>query len=274
MRAPSIRVLAAGWGTTVQDLGRAGFAHLGVPTAGAVDRAAHDRGNRLVGNDAGAAALETRGGLVISALRSVITATGADGSRHTLQAGDTLRVDPVDGQMWGYLAVRGGFEVGQVLGSRSTDTLSGIGPPPIADGSQLDVGDDPGTDLAADQAPVRTREPLVRLWVGPRTEWFRDRRDALVAHRWTVSSDVSRVGVRLSPGAFPRDGSAPVDMASEGLVMGAVQITPSGEPIVMLADHPTTGGYPVIGVIDPDDVPIVAQAVPGSTIRFTRAGPG
>jgi allophanate hydrolase subunit 2 len=191
-----------------------------------------------------------------------------------LQAGDTIRVDPAEGQLWAYLAVRGGIEVEPVLGSRSTDTLSGIGPAPIADGAVFGVGEDPGTDLVTDQAPVRPPEPTVRLWSAPRTAWFRDGRDALVANRWTVSGDVSRVGVRLSAGDFARDPSAPSEMASEGLVAGAVQITPAGEPIVMLADHPTTGGYPVIGVVDPSDLAIVAQAMPGSRIRFTGAGRG
>jgi allophanate hydrolase subunit 2 len=176
--------------------------------------------------------------------------------------------------MWAYLALRGGIDIDQVLGSRSTDTLSGLGPAPIAAGAELPVGQDPGTDLVADQAPVRSAEPTVRLWSAPRTIWFRGGRDALVSGRWVVSNDVSRVGVRLSPGAFDRDPSAPSEMASEGLIAGAVQITPAGEPIVMLADHPTTGGYPVIGVVDPFDLPIVAQAMPGSTIRFTSAGPG
>ena len=274
MNDATIRVVAAGWATTVQDRGRVGLAHLGVPTAGAVDRSAHDRSNRLVGNGLDAATVETRGGLVIEALRPAVVATSADGQRHTLQRGDTLRVDVADGQMWAYLAVRGGFDVPSVLGSRSTDTLSGIGPARLTDGTGLPVGDDPGTDLLAEQAPVRPPEPLLRLWPGPRTAWFRDGVHALLSRRWTVGTDVSRVGVRLSPGEFARDPSAPTDMASEGLVAGAIQVTPSGEPIVMLADHPTTGGYPVIGVVDPDDLPIVAQAPPGSTIRFTTPGRG
>ena len=134
MSSASLRVVAAGWGTTVQDHGRPGLAHLGVPTSGAVDREAHDRSNRLVGNPPDAATIETRGGLVIEALRPVVAATSADGQRHTLQAGDTVRIDPADGQMWAYLAVRGGIEIEPVLGSRSTDTLSGLGPAPIAAG--------------------------------------------------------------------------------------------------------------------------------------------
>ena len=274
MSAASVRVVAAGWGTTVQDHGRPGLAHLGVPSAGAVDREAHDRSNRLVGNPQGAATIETRGGLVIEAIRAVVAATSADGQRHTLQPGDTIRIDPADGQMWAYLALRGGIDIDPVLGSRSTDTLSGLGPAPIPAGAELRVGQDPGTELVTDQAPVRPPEPTVRLWSAPRTNWFRGGRDALVSGRWMVSNDVSRVGVRLSPGVFERDPSAPSEMASEGLIAGAVQITPAGEPIVMLADHPTTGGYPVIGVVDPFDLPIVAQAMPGSTIRFTSAGPG
>ena len=98
---------------------------------------------------------------------AVVAATSADGQRHTLQPGDTVRIDPADGQMWAYLAVRGGIEVEPVLGSRSTDTLSGLGPAPIAAGAVLRVGDDPRTDLVTDQAPVRPPEPTVRLWAAP-----------------------------------------------------------------------------------------------------------
>ena len=134
MSEASVRVVAAGWGTTVQDHGRPGLAHLGVPSAGAVDREAHDRSNRLVGNLQGAATIETRGGLVIEAIRAVVAATSADGQRHTLQPGDTIRIDPADGQMWAYLALRGGIDIDPVLGSRSTDTLSGLGPAPIRGG--------------------------------------------------------------------------------------------------------------------------------------------
>ncbi len=271
MSSASFRVVAAGWATTVQDHGRPGLAHLGVPTAGAVDREGHDRSNRLVGNPPGAATIETRGGLVIEALRPLVAATSADGQRHTLQSGEIIRIGPAEGQMWAYLALRGGLEIEPVLGSRSTDTLSGLGPAPLVDGGEIRVGPDPGTDLVTDQAPVRPPEPTVRLWPGPRTMWFRGGRETLLAHRWLVTSDVSRVGVRLSSGDFERDPSAPSEMASEGLIAGAIQITPAGEPIVMLADHPTTGGYPVIGVVDPADLPIVAQATPGSTIRFTAA---
>lgn len=267
----ALRIVDAGWGTTIQDLGRHGLAHLGVPRAGAVDRRAHALVNRLVGNPADAATLETTRGLVVEALRAVIVATSADGVRHTLRAGERLRVDAAPFGMWAYLAVRGGIDVEPVLGSRSHDTLSGLGPPAIVSGIELGVGDDPLTDLVADHAPLRQPEQLVRIWEGPRLDWFSGGLVVLTSRHWLVTSDVGRVGVRLAAGIFPLDPSVPLQMPSEGLVEGAVQITPSGGPIVMLANHPTTGGYPVIAVVDPDDVAIVAQARPGSTLRFRAA---
>lgn len=267
----SLRILEAGWSTTIQDLGRHGFAHLGVATAGAVDAGDHGLANRLVGNDERAATIETAGGLVIEAIGAIVAATSGDGNRHTLRPGDRLRVDTPDDAMWSYLAVRGGIAVEPVLGSRSRDTMSGLGPPAIAPGGELRVGDDPQTAIAADLAPVRQRSRRVRLWPGPRVDWFAGGLDALVGREWTVGSDVSRVGVRLSPGAFEPTSAMPDHMASEGLVVGAIQITPAGEPIVMLANHPTTGGYPVIAVVDPDDLAAIAQSRPGTTLRFVPA---
>jgi biotin-dependent carboxylase-like uncharacterized protein len=266
---PAVRVLEAGSATTIQDLGRVGLAHLGVPRAGAVDIASSGLANRLVGNAADAALLETHGGLLIEALRSLVVATSADGHRLTLAAGSRLRVDPADDQMWAYLAIRGGIDVERVLGSRSHDTLSGLGPAPIVDGLALPVGADPGTDLPADHAPIRPRSQLVRLMPGPRADRFVNPMTLLTSQPWSVSSSVSRVGVRLDAGPFVA--ADPRRVASEGVLEGAVQVTPSGEPIVMLANHPTTGGYPVVAVVDPGDLGVVAQARPGAQLRFVRA---
>lgn len=266
-----IRVVEAGWSTTIQDLGRTGFAHLGVPRAGAVDVAAQAVANRLVGNDERAATLETAGGLVVEAIGAAVAATSGDGVRHTLQPGDRVRVDPPADGIWGYLAVRGGILVEPVLGSRSHDTLSGVGPAGIRPGDVLDVGDDPHTELVTDHAPVRPRSSVVRLWPGPRVAWFARGLDALIDEEWQVGAELSRVGVRLSAGRFDPTTEMPARMGSEGLVTGAIQITPGGEPIVMLANHPTTGGYPVIAVVEPDDIPNLAQARPGTTIRFRHA---
>jgi biotin-dependent carboxylase-like uncharacterized protein len=270
--ATALSILDVGWSTTIQDCGRVSFGSLGVPRAGAVDRQAHDLANRLVGNTLEAATLETNRGLVIEARQPLIVATSADGRRHTLRAGDRLRVDaPTDG-MWAYLAVRGGIDVEPVLGSRSHDTLAGLGPPPLLTGDSLPVGNDPRTDLPADLAPPRSVGSVVRVWPGPRADWFRLGVSALTGRTWIVQTDVSRVGVKLSSGVFERVGdTTSATMPSEGLVEGAIQVTPSGEPIVMLANHPTTGGYPVICVVDPDDIAIVAQSKPGTTLRFRSA---
>jgi biotin-dependent carboxylase-like uncharacterized protein len=265
-------VITAGRATTIQDRGRTGLAHLGVPRAGAVDVAAAELANRLVGNSPDAAVLETNGGLVVEAGRPLVVATSAGGHRSTLAFGERVMVEPADDQMWAYLAIRGGVDVLPVLGSRCHDTLSGLGPALIVDGVELPIGPDPGTDLPADHAPVRRRSDPVRLWPGPRRDRIVDALAVLTGRRWTVSASVSRVGVRLDAGPFvtASDGR----LASEGLVPGAIQITPSGEPIVMLANHPTTGGYPVVAVVDPDDLHLVAQARPGAILRFDgdRAG--
>jgi len=266
-----IRIVDAGWSTTIQDRGRTGLAHLGVPRAGAVDPGAHALVNRLVGNGAEAATLETAGGLVVEALGAVVAATSGDGVRHTMRTGERVRVDPPQDGVWAYLAVRGGISVDPVLGSRSHDTLSGIGPGAIRAGDRLDVGPDPHTDLVVDHAPVRPRSRELRLWPGPRVEWFRDGIDAMTGFDWRVGAETSRVGVRLSAGDFRPTASMPAQVASEGLVTGAIQITPDGEPIVMLSNHPTTGGYPVIAVVDPEDVADIAQASPGTVIRFRHA---
>jgi len=269
----ALRVVDAGRATTIQDHGRGGLAHLGVPTAGAVDRGAHDLVNRLVGNPAGAATIETLGGVTIEALRALVVARSTDGSRHTLAPGTRLQLDPPPGDVWAYLAVRGGVDVPAVLGSRSHDTLSGLGPPPVIDGTVLASGSDPRTDLDTELAPVRDVDRAVRVWPGPHEHWFVGGRSVLTSRAWTVSSDSSRVGVRLMAAAIERTSSAEANVASFGLVEGAIQITPSGEPIVMMSNHPTTGGYPVIGVVDPLDVGFIAQSPPGTSIRFAPDGP-
>ena len=293
----SLRIVEVGWGTTLQDHGRPGLADVGVPRAGAVDRHSHDLVNRLVGNAVDAATIETNRGLVVEAVEPAVVASSADGAVRTLRASERLHVDAAPDEMWAYLAVRGGIEVEPVLGSRSHDTLCGLGPDSLAAGHLLAIGPDPGTDMPTDLAPHDVRRRAVRIWDGPQHEWFGSI-DVMIGDEWLVTAEVSRVGVRLErrprssarsspPGSSPPDSSRPVadagivldaarsrqirSMPSEGLVEGAIQITPSGQPIVMLSNHPTTGGYPVIAVADPDDVAVVAQSPPGSAIRFRRA---
>lgn len=264
----ALRVDRAGWATSLQDRGRVGYASIGVTRSGFLDRRAAELVNRLVGNDADTVVVESRGGCVLVADAPTVVATSAEGARRLLGPGDRVRIEaPADG-MWGYLAVRGGFDVDLVLGSAATDSLSGIGPPPLADGDMLATGPDPRTAMPAELAPPRARTTTLRVWAGPRESVLRGEFEAFVSQRWEVTNEVSRVGARLSGARLRRPADSGATMPSEGLVRGAVQITPSDTPIVMLADHPTTGGYPVVAVVDADDVGHLAQAPPGSTLRF------
>lgn len=263
-----IEVVDAGLLTTVQDRGRAGWAHIGVPRSGAVDPALAAVVNRLVGNDGGAPSLETVGGLAIRAVTPVTIASDVEPVARTLGAGEIARV-PSGGRPWHYLAVRGGIAVEPVLDSCSTDTLSGLGPAALQAGDRLAVAPEPRSAPHGETVPTRHGEPRARLLPGPRADWFDGDVVRSMAHvAWRVTSS-SRVGVRLSGGSLRRTVDA--ELPSEGLVRGAIQVPPDGDPIMMLADHPTTGGYPVVAVVHPDDVAAVAQAAAGDTVRFTVA---
>ena len=279
-----IIIEATGPLTTVQDLGRTGLAHLGVSPSGAADRAAHRLANRLVGNAESEATLEvTLGGLTIRADQMLwVAVTGAPTSllvnnqpsaSHTLLAlppGDRLAVQPPAYGVRNYVAVRGGIMVPPVLGSRSTDLLSGLGPSPLHAGQKLTVGRAgpplPGVDLAPPSQPRKT----LRITAGPRRDWFTEQAwEDLIHRRWTVSAQGNRVGVRLTGPALTRRITA--ELPSEGLIRGAVQVPASGEPLIFLADHPVTGGYPVIAVLTERDADHAAQLRPGERIGFTPA---
>lgn len=265
-----LEVVEPGINTSVQDAGRPGWAHLGVTASGAMDPALAGQLNRLVGNPSGAAVLETAGGLVVRARGAVTVAVTPDVAVHHLPAGAVLRVDPQPADMWGYLAVRGGIDTAPVLGARSRDSRSGIGPPRPAAGVRLAVGTAPDSEIVVDQGAPPSRRDTLTVWPGPRREWFDD--DAwvlLTSTAWVVTADVSRVGARLLGPPLPR--AIAGELASEGLVAGSVQVPGDGQPVVMLRDHPTTGGYPVIAVVDPRDLPDLAQARPGARLRFRSA---
>ncbi|MFD4661354.1 biotin-dependent carboxyltransferase family protein [Kitasatospora sp. NPDC058444] len=269
--------------TTIQDLGRRGVAHLGVPRAGALDEPALRAANRLVGNEPGAAALETTlGGVALRAVGTVLVAvTGAPspvrvdgrpaawGAPVVVPAGALFEVGPATAGVRGYLAVAGGIAVPPVLGSRSADLLSGLGPAPLAVGDRLPVGAPPPYRARPELVPLPAppAELVLRLRLGPRTDWFTPETVARFGRdRYLVSPTGNRVGLRTEgpPLARVRDGELP----SEGMVLGAVQIPPDGQPVVFLADHPTTGGYPVIGVVPAGDLAAAAQARPGTPVRF------
>jgi len=253
--------------STVQDRGRPGLAYVGVSPSGAVDPELAAHCNRLVGNDDGAAVIETVGGLVLRAVGPVVVATDVEPVARALGTGSTLHVD-VGERQWHYVAVRGGIDVAPVLGSRSTDTLSGIGPAPLERGDVLTVGVEPGVAPVGETWPVRPGGDVVRISPGPRADWFTDAAIADLAGRWAVAG-ASRVGVRLS--GSPLERAVTDELPSEGLVRGAIQVPPDGAPIVMLADHPTTGGYPVIAVVHPADVATLAQHPVGTTVTLRPA---
>lgn len=269
---------------TVQDLGRPGYADVGVPTGGAADRGALTLANRLVGNPDGACGLELlMGNAVLLAEEPVVVAvTGAPasvssddrampfGEAFLLQEGDRLRIGTPVAGLRTYVGVRGGIDEPRTLGSRSTSPTANIGPEPLQSGRRLPVADAPDS-VVPEPFPGQyawTNPVTFRVLLGPRDDWFTD--DAvriLLQQKWTTSSDLDRVGVRLE--GPPLERSRCGELASEGMVRGAIQVPPNGQPVVFLADHPTTGGYPVIAVVTAADTDRLAQLRPGDTVRFT-----
>ena len=276
----------------VVDRGRPGWAHIGVTTAGALDGPAHALAQRLVGNDPGAAGLEVLlGGLAVRVTAATTVAlTGPPGGLRVrrpgatertaashqpvhLAAGDVAVVPAPTSGLRHYLAVGGGVTVAAVLGSRSADTLSGLGPPPLEVGARLPLGAPttiPPVGTGAVGVSVVPDAATVTLHLGPRADWVDDAPGRLRAGTWTVAPTGDRVGVRLEGPELERaDARRGEELRSEGLVAGAVQVPPDGQPVVFLADHPTTGGYPVVGVVDPAELAVFAQLRPGSSVRFT-----
>jgi biotin-dependent carboxylase-like uncharacterized protein len=279
----ALNIRFAGAHTTIQDLGRPGLAHLGVPRSGALDTPALALANRLVGNAVDAAGLEvTMSGCSFWTTMSVtIAVTGAPAPvtiarRHhghgpvAVRAGALVEIGPPTAGVRTYVAVAGGIDVAPVLGSRSTDTLSGLGPPRVRAGDVLPVGSPLGAQRVAmvDFVPPPGHGPVrLRIRYGPRDDWFTRGARELLETPYTVSAHSNRVGARLAGPALARV-DAGRQLPSEGIVAGAVQVTADGQPLVFLADHPTTGGYPVIAVVDAADLPRLAQARPGDTVRM------
>jgi biotin-dependent carboxylase-like uncharacterized protein len=266
----------------VQDAGRFGQGALGIGRSGACDRAAYRLANRMVGNEDGSAVLEvTFGGLVLRAdtdLVLVTTGARSAGMPHnaplTLRAGQELVLGPPVNGARTYLAVRGGIDVPKVLGSRSTDLLAGLGPDVIAAGDRLPIGCStgpmPGVDVAAVREP-ESGEVVVRVRPGPRRDWFTDDAwTALLSQHYSVTAQSNRVGLRLD--GEPLERATTGELSSEGMVRGALQIPASGTPVLFLADHPVTGGYPVVAYVLEPDVDRCGQLRTGQTLRFTTRG--
>jgi biotin-dependent carboxylase-like uncharacterized protein len=282
-----LEVVAAGPLTLIEDLGRPGLAALGVGPSGAADRGAFLLGARLLGHPTDRAALEVHhGGLALRARGSVtMVLTGAPApatvegtpvghaAPFLLRDRALLRLDPPTSGLRTYVSVRGGVAVAPVLGSRSYDTLSGLGPAPLKDGDLLPVGPpvgEPLVDVAPVASPSQGRVTL-DLEPGPRGDWVADF-DELTGARWSVDAASDRVGVRLDGRPLIRATQfADRELPSEGVVRGAVQLPADGRPVLFLADHPVTGGYPVVAVLTARSADLAAQLVAGQQVRLRRA---
>lgn len=269
--------------TTVQDAGRPGLAHLGVPPSGALDPGAHRLANRLVGNPEEAAALET----TVDGVRlrfeapAAVAVTGARAAVSVdarpvgwavpvaVMAGQVVDVGRAEAGVRCYLAVSGGWAVPPTLGSMSTDVLSGLGPGPLAGGQRLAFGPACGPPAAVDVAPYPApgRHAELVTHPGPRQAWVTPAGwETLSRATFTVAPASNRIGLRLQ--GPPVERAVTDELPSEGMVRGAVQLHPDGNLVVLLADHPTTGGYPVVAVVDPASWGACAQAAPGTTVGF------
>ena len=285
----TLEILRTGPLALVEDLGRTGMAHLGVTRSGAADRRSHTLANRLVANPDDRATVEVMFGGFSARVRGGgvdIAVTGADtdptvngkpfgtNSIHHVRDGEVISLGSPYAGLRSYLAVRGGVDVEPVLGSRSYDVMSAIGPRPLQAGDVLSVGTHTDDYPELDQAPVAAIEGrLLNLWVmpGPRDDWFVDP-DALVHNVWVASDRSDRVGMRLT-GTPMRYRDPDRQLPSEGATRGAIQVPPSGLPVILGPDHPVTGGYPVAGVVIDADIDKVAQIRPGQTVRLHWARP-
>ncbi|WP_043647987.1 carboxyltransferase domain-containing protein [Terracoccus sp. 273MFTsu3.1] len=287
-----LEVLATGPLTLVEDLGRPDLADAGVGRSGAADPTAYVLGLRLVGHlldphEPGGptpASLEvTLGGLSVRARGDLLVAlTGArcpadvdgrpvpHGAPVALADGAVLTLGVPAAGLRTWLAVRGGIAVAPVLGSRATDTLARVGPPLPVVGDVLPIGPSPATFPVVEVAPqpsLTDGEVVLDVVPGPRGDWCD--LTAVGKTSWAVSSRSNRVGIRLEGKAIQRRSAyADRELPSEGMVPGAVQVPPGGEPVVFLADHPVTGGYPVVAVLTPRAVALAAQLRPGQQVRL------
>ena len=262
---------------------------MGVTRSGAADRRSHTLANRLVANPNEHATIEVTFGGFSARVRGgdvAIAVTGADAdpsvngvpfgtnSIHYAHDGQVISLGAPYSGLRSYLAVRGGIDVAPVLGSRSYDVMSAIGPRPLQPGDVLSIGEHSPAFPELDQAPVASiADDLLELKVvpGPRDDWFA-RPDALVHTVWIATDRSDRVGMRLAgPPLAHRwpDRQLP----SEGATRGAIQVPPNGLPVILGPDHPVTGGYPVIGVVADCDIDKVAQVRPGQHVRFHWSRP-
>lgn len=286
-------VIRPGTQLLIEDLGRPGQLRLGVGAAGAADKRSLRGANRTVGNPQAAPALEIAGGgaQIKFNCDTVVAFTGASGPRSIVSAdgqefplkrglpvavepGDTVKIGAFHRGLRGYLAVRGSFDIEPQLLSCSTDTMSGIGPNPLQTGDRIKLGDYPVTasvefdERLYPKLPTHDEVITLQITLGPRTDWFTSAAlKTLEQQEWTVTPQSNRVGVRLH-GPIPLEREITEELVSEGAVRGAIQVPADGQPVIFLADHPVTGGYPIIGAISSKDLDVTGQLAPGMKVKF------
>jgi antagonist of KipI len=266
-------VVAPGFQTTVQDLGRFGYAHLGVSASGAADALALRAANLLAGNAENAPALEMTltGGVFEFETDAVIALTGSDfgaglplWSAVEIPAGALVRCGPTRTGARCYLAVRGGIAVPRTLASASTHVLTGLGGRVLRSGDVLPIGQEAVRKprFSARAAPEYARAPLLRATAGPQADWFSGE---LYQAAYLVTEESNRMGLRLSGPPIP---SPAGHMLTEGVALGAVQVPPGGQPIVLFVEHQTTGGYPKPANVISADFWRLGQLRPRDEVRF------
>jgi antagonist of KipI len=288
----SLEVIDVNGLATVQDSGRTGWRKFGMSVSGPMDAFAFQAANKLAGNALHQATIEIGlGDITFRALHDCVIAVAGVGyglsvyiwdfplwSSYYVRTGWTIRLDKLDFGMWAYLAIAGGAQTQPVLDSQSTYLRGHFGG---LEGRQLQVGDEiksgnperPLTDLAArtlpeDARPVYSDNPIIDVIPGPQEKYFTtDSIATFMSQEYTVSHTSDRMGYRLE--GAPLIHRNKTELISEGMTMGAIQIPSNGQPIVMMADSPATGGYPKIGTVASADLPLLAQCVPGrSKIHF------
>lgn len=288
---PSLEVIAPGLHTTVQDLGRAGYRDVGVPESGPLDRVSFHFANVLAGNPPGTPVLEMLvqgptlkvvadavriacvGGEAQIEIRSGEPRRIAAGRSVRLVRDDVFRIGTLGDSVCAYLAVEGGVAVPPVLGSASTYVRGGLGG---LNGRRLQRGDHvplarESAEAGAERALARPLDPgldePIHVMLGPQADYFTDEAIAtFLSSEYTVSAQSDRMGFRLEGPAVPHAGG--YDLVSDGIVFGAIQVPGSGRPIVLMADHQTTGGYPKIATVVSADIPVIGRRRPGRTLRF------
>ena len=288
----TLEIIEANGLATTQDAGRIGWKKFGVPSSGPMDAFAFRAANALVGNAPHHAAIEIGlGDIAFRALSDCVIAVAGAGfdlsvyiwdfplwGSYYVRAGWTIRLAKLDSGMWAYLALVGGVQTQGRLGSASTNLRARFGG---LDGRRLQVGDvlkadkssRASSELAARTLPASARplysdSPVIDVIMGPQEKYFTAESTAtFMSQEYMVNPTSDRMGYRLEGAALAHRNKT--ELISEGMTMGAIQVPANGQPIVMMADSPTTGGYPKIGTVASADLPLLAQCIPNkSTIRF------